>query len=396
MKALQGRKWLGGLMALVAAIFLAEAGHAAEDYKIGYVTGLSGPMAGSWTPVWEGFELYMKRLNDGGGVNGRKIKLFLDDDGCRADRAVAGAKKQAERDGVLAIYGLSVSSTHSPTYTEMRKVGVPVVASFSGVIDALPPAKPFYYSLGAIFEVSGEAHAALVKSVVPKGMVVGLTIDTVGGHAVLRHQKLMVESLGYTWGEVVCPIQTSDFTAFAQTVAGMKPAAVLTTYGAEHNLGMIPALRKAGYDGPVIAATQGTTEDTVRQIAEKAGSGKNIYIVTRYVPFTDDAPGIKALKAAASKYGIAHPTLMHVTGWELGKFAAEALAKCGPNCTRESLDKTIQNLKVETDGLSGGAIEMSPSDHYGPSYWRLYRWEQNRLVAVGGWHKKVGLKFPLK
>ena len=395
MKVLKAWKWLGGLMVLVAAVFLAEAGHA-EDYKIGYVTDLSGPLAGSYTPVWEGFELYMKQVNDGGGVNGRKIKLFLDDDGSRADRAVAGAKKQAERDGVLAIYGLSVSSTHSPMYTEMRKVGVPVVASFSGVIDALPPAKPYYYSLGAIFEVSGEAHAALVKSVVPKGKVVGLTIDTVGGHAVLRHQKLMVESLGYTWGEVVCPIQTSYFTAFAQTVASMKPAAVLTTDGAEHNLGMIPAMRKAGYDGPVIAATQGTTEDTVRQIAEKAGSGKNIYIVTRYVPFTDDTPGTKALKAAASKYGIAHPTLMHVTGWELGKFAAEALAKCGPNCTRESLDKTIQNLKVETDGLSGGPIEMSPSDHYGPSYWRLYRWDQSKLVAVGGWHKKVGLKFPLR
>src|SRR5659263_206348 len=104
MKALQGKKWLGGLMVLVAAVFLAEAGQA-EDYRIGYVTDLSGPLAGSYTPVWEGFELYMKQVNDGGGVNGRKIKLFLDDDGSRADRSVADAKKQAERDGVLAIYG---------------------------------------------------------------------------------------------------------------------------------------------------------------------------------------------------------------------------------------------------------------------------------------------------
>jgi branched-chain amino acid transport system substrate-binding protein len=393
MKTLKAWKWLGGLMVIVAAIFLAGAGHA-EDYKIGYVTDLSGPLAGSYTPVWEGFELYMKQVNDSGGVNGRKIKLFLDDDGSRADRAVADAKKQAERDGVLAIYGLSVSSTHSPVYAEMRKVGVPVVASFSGVTDALPPAKPYSYSIGTLFEVSGEALGALVKSVVPKGKVVGLAIDTTGGHVALHHNKLMVESLGYTWDEVVCPIRTSDFTSFAQTVAGMKPAAVVTHYGAEHNLGMIPALRKAGYDGPVIISALSTSEDTIRQIAEKAGSGKNIYIVTRYVPFTDDTPGTKALKAAAAKYKLANPTLMHVTGWGLGKFAVEALAKCGPNCTRESLDKTIQKMKVETDGLSGGAIEMSPTDHYGPSYWRLYRWDQSKLVAVEGWYKKVALKFP--
>lgn len=396
MKATKGRKWLQGLLCLVVSVFLAEVGYAGGDLKIGYVTDLSGPLAGSYTPTWEGFELYMKQVNDHGGIHGKKVELFLDDDGLRADRAVAHAKKQTERDNVLGIFGLSLSSTQAPVFAEMRKVGVPVVTTFSGILDALPPAKPYSYSTGVIFEVAGEAIGELIKDVVPKGKVVGMTFDSVGGRAAIRHNKLMVESLGYTWDEVVFPLRTSDYTPFAQTVAQMKPDVVVGHYGAEQNLGVIPALRKAGYNGPYIIASYGASEETVEKAANQSGSEKNIFIVTRYAPVTDDVPGTAAVKAAAKKYGIANPTSMNVTGWVLGKFAAEALSKCEPGCTRGKLDKTIQHLTVETDGLTGGPIVMTPNDHYGPSYWRLYRSEHGRLVAVSGWLKKTGLRFSEK
>src|SRR5262245_42137531 len=86
---------IGRLAALgAAAVILAATSAGAQEYKIGYITDLSGPLAGSYTPTWEGFELYMKALNDRGGINGRKIRISLDDDGLRADRAVAAAKKQ--------------------------------------------------------------------------------------------------------------------------------------------------------------------------------------------------------------------------------------------------------------------------------------------------------------
>jgi branched-chain amino acid transport system substrate-binding protein len=362
---------IGRLTAIGAAVaaLVSINGASAQDYKIGYITDLSGPLAGSYTPTWEGFELYMKALNERGGINGRQVKISLDDDGLRADRAVAAAKKQVERDDVLGIFGLSLSSTHGPVIAEMRKAGVPVVTSFSAVIDALPPAKSHYYSAG-------------------------MTFDSVGGRAALRHNKLMAEKNGYAWDEVVFPVRTADFTPFAQAVASKKPDLVVGHYGAEQNLGVIAALRAAGYTGPYIVAAYGASEATVKQAAEQAGSGANLYIVSRYAPLSDGATGLAALKAAADKHRLANPTSMHVTGWMLGAFAAEALAKCGANCTRETLDKTIQTLKVDTQGLTGGAIEMSPEDHYGPTYWRLYRWEQTKLVPVGDWQREKALAFP--
>lgn len=395
-----GRKLISVAIAVAAAMGVlvgtARVTPAAEVYKIGYITDLSGPLAGSYTPTWEGFELYIKALNARGGVKGRTVELYLDDDGLKADRAVANAKKQAERDGVLAIFGLSLSSTQAPVYTEMRKIGVPVVSTFSGILDALPPAKPYSYSAGVVFEVAGEAIGELLPKIAPKGRVVGMTIDSVGGRAALRHNRQAAEALGYTWDEVVFPVAAADFTPFAQAAVQKKPDVVVGHYGASQNLGVIPALRKAGFDGPYVVAVYGVPEDVVLQAAEKAGTGKDLYFVTRYATIHDEAPGVRQARAAAERYGTGKPfSTMHIHGWALGKLAEAALTRCGWPCSREALDKAIQTLKIDTEGMTGGPIEMSPEDHYGPSYWRAYRWDEKtrKLAPVSDWLKKGRLRF---
>lgn len=383
--------------AAVVTLGLSAPVKADEPYKVGYITDLSGPLAGSYTPTWEGFELYMKALNDRGGVMGHMVDISLDDDGLKAERAVANAKKQAEQDEVLGIFGLSLSSTQGPVFAEMRKIGIPVVTTFSGILDALPPAQPYSYSTGVVFEVSGEVIGSLIPQVKPGGgKVVGVTIDTVGGRAAVRHNQLSLEKQGYSWGEVIFPVRTADFAPHAQAIIDQNPDVVVGHYGSGQNLGVISALRKAGYQGPYIIAVYGVTEETIRLAAEKSGTGENLYTVNRYASATEDLPAVQAVKAAAEKYGTSKEfSTMHVTGWVLGKFAEAALEKCGWPCTREKLNGAIQTLRIETDGLTGGPIEMSEGDHYGVSYWRLSKWDSagNKLVPVGDWLKKGRLDF---
>lgn len=380
--------------AIIAVAVAAVSGPAhAEPYKLGYVTDLSGPLAGSYTPTWQGFELYMKSVNEAGGINGNKVELVLDDDGLRADRAVAAAKKQMESDKVIGIFGLSLSSTHASVLAETRNAGVPVVTSFSAIMESLPPAKPYSYSAGVMFEVAGEAIGALSERIVKEGKVVGVTFDSVGGRSAIKHNQLSVEKAGYSWGEVLFPVRTADFTPFAQSVAAMNPAIVVGHYGAEQNLGMIAALRATGYKGPYVIAAYGASEDTARQAAQLAGSDENIYMVSRYAPSTADVPGMPALKEAAEKFGIDNPTSMHVTGWVLGAIAADALKRCGEKCDRDSLNAAVQKTDLNTQGLTGGPIRFTEDDHYGTSYWRLYKWDGEKLAPVGDWLEKSGLDF---
>ena len=384
---------------LIACAFSSDQVNAQNSYVIGYITDLSGPLADSYTPTWEGFELFMKSLNERGGVNGKKVDVVLDDDGLKADRAVAAAKKEAERDNVIGIFGLSLSSTQAPVFVEMRKAGVPVVSTFSGILDALPPAKPFSYSTGVVFEVAGEAIGELLSKIKPNGKVVGMTFDSVGGRAAVSHNKRMAESLGYSWDEVLFPVTTSDFTPYAQAAVEKKPDIVVGHYGSGQNLGVIPALRRSGYAGPYVVASYGVTEDTVRQAAQRAGNDPNVYYVTRYSTVYDNTPAVAEVAAAQKKYGTSKPfSSMHITGWVLGKFVEQALTACGWPCSREKLDQSIQHVKVDASGLTGGPIEMSPQDHYGPSFWRLYQWNETarRMEPKSDWLKKTGLKFPVQ
>jgi hypothetical protein len=41
--------------AMIAGFAVCSAAQAQETYKIGYITDLSGPLASSYTPTWEGF-----------------------------------------------------------------------------------------------------------------------------------------------------------------------------------------------------------------------------------------------------------------------------------------------------------------------------------------------------
>ena len=167
-----------------------------------------------------------------------------------------------------------------------------------------------------------------------------MTIDSVGGRAAINHNKRMVKSLGYTWDEVIFPVTTTDFTPFAQAVADKKPDIVVGHYGSGQNLGVIPALRRSGYNGAYVVASYGVTEDTIRQAAQRAGGGDNIYYVSRYASVSTTSRPSPKWPRAQKKYGTSKPfSSMHITGWALGKFAEDALKGCGWPCTREKLDQ---------------------------------------------------------
>ena len=155
-----------------------------------------------------------------------------------------------------------------------------------------------------------------------------MTFDSVGGRAGIAFNQKSVEKAGGTWDQVLFPVTTTDFTPFAQEVAAKKPDIVVGHYGSGQNLGMIPALRRSGYNGPYVVASYGVTEDTVRQAAERAGSGQNIYYVTRYSSSFDNNPSVAGV-AAAQKNRHLEAILQHAChrlgAWHVRRGCAQGL-----------------------------------------------------------------------
>src|SRR6185436_7286473 len=64
-----------------------------DEIIIGTHQDLSGPIKGWGVPVSNGMKMAVEEINGAGGINGRKIKLVVEDSGYDPKRAVLATQK---------------------------------------------------------------------------------------------------------------------------------------------------------------------------------------------------------------------------------------------------------------------------------------------------------------
>ncbi|WP_441233510.1 ABC transporter substrate-binding protein [Bradyrhizobium sp. 930_D9_N1_4] len=86
-------------------------GISATEIVIGTHQDLSGPIKGWGVPVSNGMKMAVEEVNAAGGVNGRKIRLVVEDSGYDPKKAVLASQKLIERDKIFAMVGPMGSPT---------------------------------------------------------------------------------------------------------------------------------------------------------------------------------------------------------------------------------------------------------------------------------------------
>ncbi len=81
------------------------------EIVIGTHQDLSGPIKVWGVPVSNGMKMAVEEINAAGGINGRKLKLILEDNGYDPKKAVLASQKMIERDKVFAMVGPMGSPT---------------------------------------------------------------------------------------------------------------------------------------------------------------------------------------------------------------------------------------------------------------------------------------------
>ena len=86
-------------------------GISANEIVIGTHQDLSGPIKVWGVPVSNGMKMAVEEINAAGGINGRKIKMILEDNGYDPKKAVLASQKMVERDKIFAMIGPMGSPT---------------------------------------------------------------------------------------------------------------------------------------------------------------------------------------------------------------------------------------------------------------------------------------------
>ena len=129
------------------------------EIKIGNIMPYSGP-ASAWGVVGRTEAAYFDKINEEGGINGRKIVFLSYDDGYSPPKTVEQARKLIESDGVLLIFNSlgTPSNTAIQKYLNARKIPQLFVASGAAKWND-PQQFPWTMGLQASYELEGRIYA---------------------------------------------------------------------------------------------------------------------------------------------------------------------------------------------------------------------------------------------
>lgn len=374
-------------LALAVGIGAFGVASAQDAYVVGVSGALTGPVAGTYAPVVEGLRIYVDRVNANGGVDGRQIRLVVQDNQGEPSKAAADVKKLLTQDEVSIVLNVATSSTYAPMVAETRRAGVPLY--FAGAVcpkEVFPPADPMQFCSTA-FGAQYDSRMALgfVKEKSEASVKLGLVAMAIPvSRGEIDYAEGLSKEMGMTpVSKEIVPPPTPDYTPFATKI---KDAGANWTYSWAPwvtEIKTLEALRRLGWDGRYITWAHIEAEAELARVKDG-----EFYVVGANALFQDGLPVHDEIRQAAQKAGATHPVEQLAEGWVSGMVLEQALREAGWPITPQKLVDAMNRLKVDTKGLRGGPIEWTQSNHFRTrQYYRIWRWDPagSATVRVKDW-----------
>jgi branched-chain amino acid transport system substrate-binding protein len=370
-------------LALASTLVTAQQGVSNTEITLGSIQDLSGPLAGFGKQARLGMMLAVDEINEQGGVNGRKLKLLVEDSGYDPKKAVLAAQKLVNQDKIFMMVG------HIGTAQNMAAMPVQFeknIINFFPITAAREMYEPFHklkYSFAATYY--DQIRRALPQLVKDKGAKKVCTIyqDDDFGLEVMRGGEAGLKAINMEYAE-----KTSfkrGATDFSSQVAKMKAAGcdlvVLGTIIRE-TIGTIGESRKTGFN-PTFLGSSAAYTDLIHKLGGKAMDG--LYAtMTVQNPYTDEPS--QPIRFFANKYKTKFnedPTVFSVYGYTIINTFANAATKAGKNLTTESFIKVMDTMTIPPDIFGSATATFSPTKRLGSDASRLSQIQDGKWKVVG-------------
>ncbi len=362
-------------------------GVAKDELTLGSIQDLSGPLAGFGKQIRLGMMLRVDEINEQGGVNGRKVKLLVEDSGYDPKKAVLAAQKLVNQDKIFAMVahlGTAQNNAAMPVQFEKN------VINFFPVTAAREMYEPFnrlkYAFAATYFDQMRNTLPRLVKE---KNVTKVCTIyqDDEFGLEVLRGAEAGLKTMNMDFVEKTS--YKRGATDFSSQVARMKAAGcemvVLGTIIRE-TIGTIGESRKTGFS-PVFFGSSASYTDLIHKLGGKAMDG--LYAtMTVQNPYLDDAS--KNVNFWANKYKTKFtedPTVFSVYGYNAVDTFLRAAQKAGPGLTTDSFIKAMDTMTIDPDMFGSAPATFSPTKRLGSDASRMSQIQDGRWKVVADYPK---------
>jgi len=357
------------------------------EIVIGTHQDLSGPIKVWGVPVSNGMKMAVEEINAAGGINGRKLKLILEDNGYDPKKAVLATQKMIERDKVFAMIGGMGSAPTLAAQDILFDAGVlqlfPLTAAeFTYKFDPAKPQERLKFN--NLLPYVESTRAALKYMMDWKGFKKPCVMhqDDEYGKNVLDGFTQQLEALKVQPASITSYKRgASDFSA---QIAKMKSdgcdLVVLGTVIRE-TIGAMGEAKKLGWDVTFLGATP-TNVLEVPALGKEAVEG--MYAAAAFeIPYEDTAKGkVKDWLANYKKMFNTDANTQAIIGYNAVETFAFYAEKAGKDLTGQKMLASLESSVPFQDIFSSPPSVFSKTNHLASTVTQVQQIKNGRWVLV--------------
>ncbi|WP_291519745.1 ABC transporter substrate-binding protein [Acidovorax sp.] len=367
---------LAGTAALGSGPALAQQVPARGDILIGRSTAMSGGMAPFLAPIHEGQDAAIEDFNARGGVGGRKIRLVTMDDGFDARRTLENARQMTEKDGVLALFGVSGTTQVMTLLPYLAQARVPLISVYTGSPAVRAQQHPYLFTTRANYADELVKIVRNLVAVQTSRIAVAYENNDFGKLLLPLVEKTIAAENATLAGSHALASSGEDAAAAAKALSAQKPQAVLLVAAGPSVVAYVRANREH-LGVPVYTLSLGAGTAVLKALGDDARG----LAVARTGP-SPSRPNIQLTRdfQASMKRYDKPVDYDRYTGYMDARVLIEGLRAAGPNVTRASLVQAMEGLG--TLDLGGYVYQFSAQNHHGSNYVDI------AVVGAGGVYRQ--------
>ena len=367
-------------------------GVTATEVKIGNTNPYSGP-ASAYGTIGKALGAYFKKVNDEGGVNGRKINYISYDDSYSPPKAVEMVRKLVEQDEVAALFQTLGTPTNTAIHKYVNQQKVPHLFVATGATKWNDP-KNFPWTMGfqPNYQTEGRVYAAYIMKNFPDAKIGILYQNDDYGK---DYRKGMHDGLGELAKKMIVMEQTYEVTdpTIDSQIVNLKNSGANVFFNVTIPKFAVQAIKKAHDIGWKPAHFLNNVSSSLATVLKPAGldASKGLITALYMKEITDpqwkNDKGFQDWVAWMKKYypDGALDDQSNAYGYTAAQAMTQVLKQCGTDLSRENIMKQAANLKnVDFPLLLPGIkVNTSPTDHAPIEQEQLAKFDGERWVLFG-------------
>jgi len=324
------------------------------EYKIGFMTENTGPIASAGVSFWNGAQLAVDEVKARAYMGkGTSIVLQTKESGSDAARSIQNMNQFIADRSILAVSCCILSPVVGSVKPVVLDAKMPLVIYGATAVGL--PSPPWVYSMTILPGPKDvETGVTVASEIKAKTAAYILANDNEAFKNRMADTRKALEAKGVkTAGVVNVLTKDTDFTAAATQAMGLKPDMILIYATQSAAVGAVNSLRDRGFKQTIVG------NDVLAPATVFKRMGQTAVGVPFPVSFSSalvDSPEGKAFIAAYEARFKSSPDIYSAQGYQAIWFLAQGLKSISGTPTRESLSAALAKITTLEHNVYGGEV----------------------------------------